>query len=336
MYDVSQSRATPVSRRNVLAGTGAALGMSIIGQRAAHADFPDRQIKLVVPYPAGGGMDTIARAISPKLAQSLGQTVVVENKSGGSGLIGIMEMVRAKPDGATVLIHAMGFVMNAAMYRNLPYDPVKDVQPVANIGFVPVVVAIGPNIPAKNLAEFIKLAKADPKRYKGAAFATGAGTLMLQMFAKSAGIDMPIVQYRGTNDAISATAGGEADVVVMDGASVVPHIKAGRLKGLVVAGTSRLSEINDVPTTAEAGLPDFKLEFWYGAFVRKGTPMAAVERLNADINKAALDPEVTERLKALLLTPANRNVSQFESQWMSEMQNWQDVLKKSDFKPMEL
>ena len=281
-------------------------------------------------------MDTVTRLLAPKLSQDLGQNVIVDNKSGGSGFIGIMEMVNSKPDGYTLLVHAMGFVMNSAVYRSLPYDPVKDIQPVAIIGSVPVVIAIGPKIEAKSLKEFIALAKANPRRYKGAAFATGAGTLMLEMFRMQTGIEMPIVPYRGVADAVAATAAGETDVVIMDGTSVVPHIKGGRLRGIGVAGPARLPEIGDVPTTREGGLADFNIEFWYAAFVRGGTPKPIVERLNTGLNKAATDPEVMEKLKAMALVPANRNAAAFETQWLDEMKSWQVVLKGSDFKPIEL
>lgn len=324
-----------LSRRTFLHASGVALA-SVSLATPALADFPDHAVKWIVPFPAGGGMDTVTRLLQPKLAQALGQNVIVDNKSGGSGLIGVMAMVNSKPDGHTLMMHAMGFVMNSAVYRSLPYDPVKDIQPVAIIGSVPVVIAIGPKIEANSLKDFIALAKKNPRRYKGGAFATGAGTLMLEMFRMQAGIEMPIVPYRGVADAVAATAGGETDVVIMDGTSVVPHIKGGRLKGIAVAGPARLPEIGDVPTTTEAGLPDFTIEFWYAAFVRGGTPKAFVERLNADLNKAATDPEVMAKLKAMELVPANRSAAAFEQQWLSEMKNWEDVLKKSDFKPIEL
>ena len=196
------------------------------------------------------------------------------------------------------MMQALGMSMNPSIYKNLPYDPLKDLQPVALFGtVVPVVLAIGPKIEATTLRDFIALAKANPKRYKGASFATGSGTLMLEMFRLQADVDVPIVPYRGVVDAVAATTAGETDLVIMDGTSVVPHIKAGRLRGMAIAGDARLAEIPDVPTTAEAGLPNYKIEFWYGAFTRGGTPRPLVERLNAEINKAVARPDVQEKLQ---------------------------------------
>ena len=324
-----------LSRRRWLCACGAIAGV-LFAAPPTRAEFPDHTVRWIVPFPAGGGLDTVTRIVAPKLAESIGQSVIVDNKSGGSGFIGIMALVQSPPDGHTLMMQALGMSMNPSIYKNLPYEPRKDLQPVALLGVVPVILAIGPKVEATTLKDFVALAKAAPRRYKGASFATGSGTLKLEMFRLQAGIDVPIVPYRGVVDAVAATTAGETDLVIMDGTSVVPHIKAGRLRGLAIAADARLAELPDVPTTAEAGLPDYKIEFWYGAFTRGGTPRPVVERLNAEINKAVALPEVQDKLKAMGLTPVSRSVDQFTQQHYCEMDEWAEIVKRSGFKPLEL
>lgn len=324
-----------ISRRTLLqVAGGAALAPSFAG--AARADFPDRMIRWIVPFPAGGGLDTVTRIVAAKLAENIGQQVIVENKSGGAGFIGSVALATSKPDGYTLMTQALGMSMNPSIYKSLPYDPVKDIRPVAQIGAVPVVIAVGPNVPANNLKELIAYAKANPKKLKGGSFALGSGTLLLEMFRLQAGIELPIVQYRGASDAVAATNGGETDIVIMDGTSVFPHIKGGRVKGIAVAADKRLQELPDVPTTAEAGLPDYKVEFWYTAFAQGGTPKPILDKLNAEINKAVASQEVADKLRAMGLATTNRTADDFTAQHHREMKEWAEIVAKSGFKPMEI
>ena len=324
-----------ISRRQMMVSAGAAFG-AVVLPHSASAEFPDRMIRWIVPFPAGGGLDAVTRIVGGKLSENIGQQVIVENKTGGSGFIGAVALATSKPDGYTLMTQALGMSMNPSIYKNLPYDAMKDIKPVAQIGAVPVIIAIGPKIEAKTLKDFIALAKATPRRYKGASFALGSGALMLEMFRLQAGIELPIAPYRGVADAVAATSGGETDVVIMDGTSVVPHIKAGRLRGLAVAAATRLAELPDVPTTAEAGLPDYKIEFWYAAFAQGGTPTPLIDKLNVEINKAVAAPNVTEKLKAIGLAPANRTADDFTAQHYREMTEWDEVVKKSGFTPLEI
>ena len=187
-----------------------------------------------------------------------------------------------------------------------------------------------------NLKELIAYAKENPKKLKGGSFALGSGTLLLEMFRLQAGIELPIVQYRGASDAVAATNGGETDIVIMDGTSVFPHIKGGRVKGIAVAADKRLAELPDVPTTVEAGLPDYKVEFWYTAFAQGGTPKPIVDRLNAEINKAVASPEVADKLKVDGPCDASRTADDFTAQHHREMKEWAEIVAKSGFKPMEI
>ncbi len=317
--------------RKLAAAVWAAAIFTSFGSLPAGAQ--DKTLHLVVPFPAGGGIDILARLLAPKLQAALGQTAIVENKPGGSGFVGTLTVVKAKPDGQYLLQQAMGMSMNPSIYRNLPYDSRKDLEPVALIGVVPITLAIGNHVPAKTLQEFIALAKASPGKYKGAAFVNGAAVLMLQMFNQQAGVDINIINYRGTAPAISATISGETDFVIMP--SVVSSIKEGKVRGLAVAAANRMEELPDLPTTAEAGLPDFKIEFWFGTFTTAGTPPDVVARLNAEINKATASPEVTAKLKAVGIEARSGTPADFREQFHREIKEWGEVVKKSGFKPLE-
>ncbi len=297
--------------------------------------FPNQTVRWVVPFPPGGGLDAVSRMLSPELQKSLGQTVIVENKAGGSGFIGTLTVTKAKPDGHTLMIQALGMSMNPSIYKNLPYDAVKDVQPVALIASVPVVLALGNHVKAANLKELIALAKAEPGKIKGAAFVTGSATVMFEMFKLQSGTDIHIIHYRGVGPALAAVTSGESDFVIMDGGSIVSQIKTGRVRGLAVAADKRMAEIPDVPTTAEAGLPDYKIEFWYAAFTTGGTPAAIVERLNSDINKATAAPDVAAKLQGLGLEPRQVSAAEFTARHHREMKEWAEVVRKSGFTPLD-
>ena len=300
---------------------------------AQPASAQDKTIHMVVPFPAGGGIDILARILAPKLQAAYGQTTIVENKPGGSGFVGTLTVVKAKPDGLYLLQQAMGMSMNPSIYKNLPYDSIRDLEPVALIGVVPVTLAIGNHVAAKTLPEFIALAKASPGKYKSAAFVNGAAVLMLQLFNQQAGVDINIINYRGTAPALAATVSGETDFVIMP--SVISSIKDGKLRGLAVAAAQRMDELPDLPTTVEVGLPDFKIEFWFGTFTTAGTPPDVVARLNSEINKAVALPDVTAKLKSVGIEPRNGTAGQFRDQFHREIREWAEVVKKSGFKPLE-
>ncbi len=300
---------------------------------AVGAAAQDRTLRLVVPFPAGGGIDVVARLLAPKLQAQMGQTAIVENKPGGSGFIGTLTVAKAKPDGQHLLVQALGMSMNPSIYKGLPYDPVKDIEPVALVGVIPVTLAVGNHVPAKTLQEFVAIAKKSPGKYKGAAFVTGSATVMLEMFKQQAGVEIDIINYRGTAPALAATVNGETDFVIMP--SAVSFIKDGRIRGLAVASDRRMEELPNLPTTVESGLPDFKIEFWFGIYATGGTPREMVLRLNAEINKAVAEPDVTSKLKSVGIEPRAGPPEMFRDQYHREMREWADVVKKAGFKPLE-
>ena len=316
-------------------GFAAALAIMVLPVAAMAQPFPNQTLRFVVPFPPGGGLDTVARLLSPELQKSLGQNVIVENKAGGSGFIGTLTVTKAKPDGHTFMIQALGMSINPSIYKNLPYDPVKDLQPVAMIASVPVVLAVGNHVKANNLQELIALAKSKPGAIKGAAFVTGSATVMFEMFKLQTGTDIHIIHYRGVGPAVAAVTSGESDFVIMDGGSIVSQIKSGRVRGIAVAAEKRMGEISDIPTTKEAGLPNYQIEFWYAAFTTGGTPAPIVERLNAEINKASASPEVAAKLRGLGMEPGQGSAADFTARHHREMRDWADVVKRSGFVPLE-
>jgi tripartite-type tricarboxylate transporter receptor subunit TctC len=299
----------------------------------ARAEFPEHLVRIVVPYPAGGGMDAVTRTIAVKLTDSLKQPVVVDNRGGGAGMIGIQAMTNARPDGYTLMTHAMGFAVNPAVYRKLPYDAIKDIQPVAIVGFSPVYIAVNPKLEAKNLQEFVELAK--KRRLKGATFGFGASRLMMEALRLRGGFDIDFIPYNGTAPAIIATISGDTDFVMMDAPSLQQHIASGALRGLAVASEKRSPGLPDLPTTREAGLPGVVVDFWYGMFTRAGTPPEVVRKLNAEINKATQSPDVAQHMAAIGIVPNHLSAEESARFYHAEVERWKDVVQKAGVQPVD-
>jgi tripartite-type tricarboxylate transporter receptor subunit TctC len=282
----------------------------------------------MVAFPAGGGQDLVARVLAPKLSASIGQSVIVENSSGGAGFVGVISVVRANADGATLLINTMGMAVNAAMYRRLPFDPEKDIEPTALIGTTPFYFAASPKLGVKTMKEFLQLAKANPGKLKGASFANSTGAITIELLRQRAGIDVLTIPYRGVAPAAMATASGETDFLMVDGASILPFIDSGTLQGLAVAGESRAAARPDMPTMIESGVPGFVINSWFGMFVRGGTADSAVVRWNEEINKAIQLPDVQQKLRSIGMEPAPRSRESFAGLYQDEITRWKAVMKK--------
>ena len=299
----------------------------------ARAEYPERLVRIIVPYPPGGGMDSVTRTIAARLTESLGKAVVVDNRGGGAGMIGIQAMTNAPADGYTLMTHALGFAVNPAVYKKLPYDPIKDIQPVSIVGFSPVYIAVNPKLEAKNLQEFVELAK--KRRLKGATFGFGASRLMMEALRLRGGFEIDFIPYNGTAPAIVATIAGDTDFVMMDAPSLQQHIASGSLRGLAVASETRSPGLPDLPTTREAGLPGVVVDFWYAMFTRTGTPPDVVRRLNAEVNKATKDPEVAQRMAAIGIVPNNMSVEESSRFYLAEVERWKDVVQKAKIEPVD-
>ncbi len=268
--------------------------MAVVPWINAHGQgYPSRPIRLVVPFPAGGNVDVFSRVLFRQVEAELGQTFVIDNRGGANGLIGADVVAKATPDGYTLLNTSFGFAVNPAILKKMPFDIEKDFVPVTNVALgLGYLMVVNPKVPANNVKELIALAKKQPVRYSTAGVGNGqhlAGAL----FNVEAGIDMLHVPYKGGGPAVNAVLGGEVEVHFPAGSVGVPHVKAGRLRALGFTGARRLASLPDVPTVAEAGLPNYVADAgWHGVFAPAKTPMAVVNKLQQAIHRALQDPKV--------------------------------------------
>ncbi|MCK8787398.1 tripartite tricarboxylate transporter substrate binding protein [Roseomonas sp. NAR14] len=323
---------TIVSRRAalLLLGSPAAGGLP----RAARAQggypggYPNRPVSVIVPWAPGGSTDILARALAEPLRVSLGQPFVVENRSGASGNIGSAYVARSAPDGQTLLFATMStHAMNDALFRNMPFNGAEDFTPIALLAFVLNTMVMHPSVPANTVPEFIAYAKANPGRIAYASAGLGSTNhLCAAMFAQMAGLDMMHVPYRGGAPATLDTVAGQTQLFFSAGTQTLEHVRNGRLKLLAVTEGRRSALLPDVPTVGEA-LPGFEMAVWYGALGPKGMPPALVGRLNGEINKALLLPEVRDRMAAIGVEVANETPDAFAARLRADAAKWHRVIQ---------
>jgi tripartite-type tricarboxylate transporter receptor subunit TctC len=273
----------------------AGLGLACAGVSAQGGSFPNRPVKIVVGYPAGSGNDLIARAVGNRLSEMWKQPVVVENKAGASGAIGADAVARATPDGYTLLLTGSSHLIQAAVSRNAPYKAVDDFAPVSVVGTGPLILEVNNNVPAKNVQELVSLAKKQPLTYGSA----GTGTsphFAGEMFARAAGVKMTHVPYKGSAPAQTDLIGGQVNMVFQVTQVALPHVRSGTVRALAVTGKSRLPELPDVPTMAEAGLPDASIQIWWGFLAPAGVPQETLRTLNESVRQAVANPDVQKQL----------------------------------------
>lgn len=274
-----------------------ALGLGLAAPALTHAAWPEKPITLIVPWAAGGSTDILARVLSEGLTQSLGQPVIVENRSGASGNIGTTFVARAKPDGYTLLVGSMStHTMNQALYSSMPFDGVKDFTPIAELALVTNTLVVNPSVPASNVKEFIAYLKANPGTVAYASAGQGSTNhLSAALFEKAAGVKMMHIPYRGGAPAVLDTVAGRTQVLFSAGTQTLPHVQNNKLKLLAVTEEARSPLLPEVPTVAET-LPGYELSVWYGAFGPAGMPPELTARLNREINLILKRPEVIKKM----------------------------------------
>lgn len=301
---------------------------------AGAAGYPNKSIRLVVPSAPGGGTDIIARWIGQGLTEAWGQTVVVDNRGGGGGTVGVTIVAKAQPDGYTMLLGSVGHLTFApAVRRNLPYDGEKDIAPITLAANQPFLLAASPALPAKSVAELIALAKSKPGEIKyGSGGVGSASHLGLALLEVQTGISMLHVSYKGSNPALSAVMGGEVQLVIAGLATVLPHMKSGRVRGLAVTGSKRAQVAPEVPTAGESGAKGYAFDVWYGLVYTGGTPRPIVQKANTELVKLLKSPEMNKQFLSQGVEPLTSTVGEFEQQIRSGIANWRKVVKSAGIK----
>lgn len=296
--------------------------------------YPARPVRLIVPFAPGGGTDIVARAIAQKLTERWGQQVVVDNRGGGGTVIGTELGAKAAADGYTLLMGTTTLAINPSVRRKLPYDTQKDFAPVTQTAFQAYVLAVHTSVPAKDVKEFIALAKAKPGTLNFGSPGTGSGShLAGELFRAMSGTDLVHVPYRGSGPALADLVGGQIQFILGTILSTLPQVRAGRLRALGVSSAKRSSVIPDVPTIAEAGVPGYSAASWNGVLVPAGVPQAIVQKLNADIVQVLQSPEVRERLAGDGGEPVGSSAQEFGAFIRSEIEKWAKVVKAANLRP---
>jgi tripartite-type tricarboxylate transporter receptor subunit TctC len=307
--------------------------LSVAAASVLAQGYPDKPLKLVVPFPPGGPTDIVGRLVAQKLAEGIGQPVVVENRPGAGGTVGSTAVARAPADGYTLLYGSTTLAIAPSLYRDLAYDPRTAFAPISLVSRGPIIAAVNAQLPAKTLKDFIALAKSSPGRINyGSA---GSGTpphLAAELFKTVAGVDLVHVPYKGGGPAVSDLAGGQVQVCFEGLPTLLPHIKSGKVRALAITGAKRDPALPEVPTFAEAGLPGYDANFWNGLVAPAGTPAEVIARLNSVLVQALATPEVHAALVRLGLEAAGTTPQQFGDFIAAEIDKWARVVKASGAK----
>ncbi len=322
-------------RRTLVRAMLATVALGTVGAAAlAQGAYPNKPVKIVVAFTAGGPTDVVARLIGQKLTDKWGQQVVVENKPGAAGLLGSEQVAKAPADGYMLLMATAGnLTVNQHLYKGMRFDPVKDFAPIAQTAAVDFVLVSQPGASFKNVRELIATAKAKPDSVTTATSGNGgAPHLAAALFENSAGVNLTMVPYKGTADAVNAVLSGQTALDFDAASQVLPHIKAGKLVPLAVLGTRRSALLPDVPTMAEAGLPNYNFSNWFGLVGPAGLPKDVLEKLQRDVAEVLQDPELRTRFQTMGLQPGSGTAAQFEALIKADTAKWATTIKAANIK----
>jgi tripartite-type tricarboxylate transporter receptor subunit TctC len=286
---------------------------------------------MIIPLPPGGAVDIVARLLQPHLEKAFGQSIVIDNRPGASGIIGAGTVAAAEPDGHTLLLVPTTFTINAAVHSNLPFDPVRGFEPIAIIGRNSLLFLVNPGVRANSLKEFVELANGQPGKLNYATpGASSQAHLLLELWSSQAGITMQHVPYRGGAPAVMATVTGETHMTLISPTASLPQIEANKLRPLATGGAIREQQLPNVPTAAEAGYPNFKGLQWIGLLTTGGTPKPVVDRLNIEVHRVLQVKEVRAKLQEQGITVVGGPPSEFRSLIESEIQQWTEIVRKAN------
>ena len=297
--------------------------------------FPEHPVKLISPWPPGGSNDTFCRLIATRLGKALGKTVVVENRPGATGTLGVGQVARAPADGYTIVMgssptHATA----AAIYPDLPYDPVRDFAPVTMVGTVSNVLVVHPSVAATTVQDLIDLARRNPGQLTFSSSGNGSSQhLSGEMFKVMTGVDMLHVPYKGAAPAVSDILAGHVKLGFHNMPDVVPHLKSGGLRAIAVTSAQRTAALPEIPTIAESGVPGYAAEVWFGVFAPAGTPRPVIDRLHSEISQTLTDPEIKGKLSALGNEVSGKGPDEFAAYVKTEVARWADIVTKAGVKP---
>jgi tripartite-type tricarboxylate transporter receptor subunit TctC len=308
--------------------------LAVIGAGVAAQGYPNKPVRMIVGFPPGGGTDVVARVIGAKLSEWWGQAVAVENRPGATGTIGADVVAKSPPDGYTLIMgHVNSHAIAPNLFAKLPYDPIKDFAAIAYVGYVPNVLAVHPSVPARSVKELVALAKAKPGELNYASSGNGSTQhLAGEMFKQLTGTNIIHVPYKGSGDAIKDLLAGVVAMNFDTMPPVLPHIQAGKLRGLAISTPRRLAQLGDVPTFDEEGIKGFDVTNWYGVMAPAGTPREIVGKLNGDINKAMRVPEVHARLEAVGTQMHEQSAADFDAFMKAEVAKYAKLIKDANIR----
>lgn len=318
---------------------GLATGLLLAGCVLAQAQttsYPERPIRLIAPFPAGGLADVLARAVGDEMARSLGQPVIVENRAGAGGNVGADYVAKSTPDGYTLMMASAGILTaNQHLYAQMPFDPVTAFAPVSVVADMPMLLVVNPKVPAQSLAELIALARAAPGKLNFGSPGIGTtGHLGLAMFMHVAGVEITHVPYRGAAPAIQDLLAGQIDGVVDNPPTVIAHIQDGRLRPLAVAASHRMALLPDLPTAAEAGLPHYEASSWFGIVAPAATPAPVIARLHREIVRALGTPAMQARFAKAGARLVGNSPDEFAAQIRAERESWGEIIRSAKITPL--
>ena len=322
-------------QRRIFSSSLAILFVLAAGHAAAQS-FPAKPIRLIVPFPAGGSVDTVARSVGQRMAEYRKQPVLVDNRAGAGGNVGADAVAKAAPDGYTILLTTPGLAIARSIYRKLPFDPASDFAPISQLTSTYLILVVHQNVPANTVAELIALAKAQPAKLNYGSSGSGATIhLATELFRISSGISLVHVPYKGEAPAYTALLANEVQLTVGPVSGLLPHIKAGRLRALGVSSSTRAPAMPEVPTIAEGGVPGYEFSSWFGLFAPAGTPREVIARLHIEAAKAMAQPEVRERLPAMGNEAVGSTPEQFTAKYLADIAKYASVVKAAGIPPAD-
>ena len=300
----------------------------------SHAQtFPVKPLRIISPYPPGGGNDTLARTIAPKLGENLRQNVLVDNRPGANTIIGSEVLARSAPDGYTLILLPNVHAINPSLYPKLPYHPIKDFAPISLVGTSPMVLASHPSVPAKDVRGLIALARTRAGQLAYGTSGSGSvGHMAGALFELLAGVKLQHIPYKGTAIMVTDVISGQISLTFGSALGVLPHVRSGRMRALAVTGENRSPAVPELPTIAEAGLPGYEVVFWFGVMAPAGTPQPIVAKLNTEINEILKMPDVRERMNATGDTPLGSTPKEFAEVIKNDIARWGKIVKESGAK----